>query len=107
MYSITGGNSIINGTPSFSINDTTGWISVNVSSLDREEQAMYTLEITVSLLSYMVLCSRAISSVYSYSMAAVVIVKGRSECIKRDATHGGECFPLPMASGCILAIMLY
>lgn len=49
LYSITGGNLRINGTPSFSIDASSGWITVNVPSLDREEHNSYVLEITVRL----------------------------------------------------------
>lgn len=48
LYEISGGNAMINGTPSFSINETTGLISVNVPMLDREEHGMYSLFVIVS-----------------------------------------------------------
>lgn len=46
-YGIILGNLMINGTPTFSINTTTGVISVNVLSLDREEHDEYSLQIEV------------------------------------------------------------
>lgn len=49
LYTITRGNLMINGTPSFFINESTGLITVNVPSLDREVHASYSLEVTVSL----------------------------------------------------------
>jgi hypothetical protein len=48
IYAITDGNLLINGTMSFSINESTGLISVNVPMLDREEHPMYDLTIRVS-----------------------------------------------------------
>lgn len=49
IYSITSGNTFINGTPSFVISNTTGWITVNVPLLDREEEEEYNLIITVRI----------------------------------------------------------
>lgn len=50
LYSITSGNTPINGTPSFVIDETTGWITVNVPILDREEEDQYNLIITVRII---------------------------------------------------------
>lgn len=47
FYEIINGNLQINGTPSFSINESTGLISVNVPMLDREEHPTYMLTIRV------------------------------------------------------------
>lgn len=47
LYTLSNGSLLINGTPSFSINATTGLITVNVPILDREEHPMYTLQIMV------------------------------------------------------------
>ena len=49
LYTISSGNLLINGTPSFAINESTGVISVNVPTLDREEHPTYTLTVTVSI----------------------------------------------------------
>ncbi len=48
LYSITSGNSILNGNESFAINATTGVISVNTALLDRETHQQYTLDVRVS-----------------------------------------------------------
>ncbi len=57
LYSISNGNEEIDGIPSFAIDNTTGMITVNVPSLDRETHSSYQLEIQVSvsflLLSYL------------------------------------------------------
>ena len=47
IYSITSGNSPINGSESFAINSTTGVIYVNTTRLDRETHASYILTIGV------------------------------------------------------------
>lgn len=47
LYEISGGNLLINGTPSFAINTSTGVISVNVPTLDREEHPIYQLIVQV------------------------------------------------------------
>ena len=47
LYAISSGNQLINGTPSFVINETTGEITVNVDKLDRETHSVYTLTIIV------------------------------------------------------------
>ena len=49
IYSIISGNSILNNTPSFDINATTGVIFVNTFQLDRETHATYTLLIEVGV----------------------------------------------------------
>ena len=46
-YSIVSGNAPLGGEPSFDINSTTGVIFVNVTSLDRERTAVYTLTVMV------------------------------------------------------------
>ncbi len=48
LYSIALGNLDINGTESFAIGNESGIITVNVSSLDRETHAQYTLTVEVS-----------------------------------------------------------
>ncbi len=52
IYSIASGNTRINGTPSFFINETTGWITVSVPLLDREEEEEYILTIMVPNISH-------------------------------------------------------
>ncbi len=49
LYSIISGNSILNETASFDINETTGVIFVNTSQLDRETHQTYTLFIEVGV----------------------------------------------------------
>ena len=46
-YLIVSGNDPLGGEPSFDINSTTGVIFVNVTSLDRERTAVYTLTVMV------------------------------------------------------------
>ena len=46
-YLIVSGNDPLGGEPSFGINSTTGVIFVNVTSLDRERTAVYTLTVMV------------------------------------------------------------
>ena len=46
-YLIVSGNAPLGGEPSFDINSTTGVIFVNVTSLDRERTAVYTLTVMV------------------------------------------------------------
>lgn len=48
ILSISSGNTMINGTASFAINESTGWITVNIPQLDREEVDEYTLTIMVT-----------------------------------------------------------
>lgn len=50
LYEISSGNLLINGTPSFVINETTGEITVNADELDRETHSVYTLTIIVRTL---------------------------------------------------------
>lgn len=50
IYEIISGNSMINGTPSFAINVTTGWITVNAPQLDRETHSSYSLRIQACIL---------------------------------------------------------
>lgn len=52
LYEILGGNAVINGTPSFSVNETTGVITVNVPMLDREEHPTYSLSVIVSCCAF-------------------------------------------------------
>ena len=47
VYSITDGNLEIDGVPSFSINPTSGLISVNTNELDRELHPRYSLTVQV------------------------------------------------------------
>ena len=49
LYAITNGNQMIDGTPTFSIDEGTGSIRVNSIHLNREQYPMYNLTITVSL----------------------------------------------------------
>ena len=47
VYSLEDGNDLIGGNASFAIDNTTGVISVNAASLDRETHDMYTLRVQV------------------------------------------------------------
>ena len=93
VYSITAGNLLINGTPSFFINTSTGWISVNVPSLDREEHPMYHLAVRVRqslvLCVHLITGSSLLTHQYYFLPLLIIIYLFNLQCLIHMLPVGG------------------